>query len=303
MLNIGDSVSFLFKEKNWLLKFGIIFFLSFLVNACGVIMDMVGNNSATYQPDPNQALLLLGLFGASLLLTLIYSVIGIWYTYEVVQSGIQKRATKLIWEYSFADVIKKISKYFLASIVYGIIIFVFIVIIVVIPLLAGLVLLAFLNSLTGPDGLRVATAALPAIALVLTCVAILAMLVIGSLIYMFTMPAYLRLIATNTFAEAFNFKSNFRIGRKYFWYFLAAILVIMVTAFAMGLGIGVLEVLASLVAGSNQLLQGITQLLIQIPFTMVVTYLAFFVYTRMIGNLYRNIITKESELKFLREVK
>lgn len=305
MFNFDDAFLHIFKERRWWLKLGIMFLASYCFTVVTTILSTLTTDYSNFSTLNLKTLTSLDyttslIIGAlTIVLTIIYIVVSGLYTYENTQAGIQKRATRLPWEYSLWDGFKKVSKYILVGIIYTVIIFVLLALIVGLPALFIALLVGTAFSTNGVSSSSIA--GLVAIGSILFCAFIVAILIASVLIYAFTMPGYLRLIASNTFSEAFHFGSNIRIGKKYFGYFLLTIILTIIFAVMYGAFSSILSGIATGILFFNPAIGIILHLIFEIPLSLLLTYFTYFVYTRLLGNLYRNIINKEEELKFLRK--
>ncbi len=301
-MGIGKAFTSLFKERRWWVKFGIIFSISYLAIALSLITGVMdlgknANSIKSYTTLELTTTLLIGL--VALIVSIILVVFSLWYNYENTQAAIQNRQTKLIWEYSFSDSVKKTAKYGVASIVYGLISFVISMVVIGIPVFATIILMGFIYdsaTVSKEYGVIIGLGFI-----LLCCIFTVVVLGLMAFVYALTTPGYLRLVASNTFSEAFHFRSNLRIGKKYFGYFIAAILILLVFSFVLGFATSIFSAVSTAVSLTNPVFGLILQLIIQIPATIVTTYLSYFVFPKILGNIYRGIISKEDELKFLRK--
>lgn len=297
-MNFGESVMYLFKERRWWLKFGIIFLISYCFTAISIVFSAISDNTVTTNASPieNMPVLLTSL-ALSLVVILILLFFSTFYTYENTQAGINNRPTKLLWEYSFKDVIKKVAKYSIVNFVYAIIITVTFLVVIGLPAIwIGLMV----NSAYSSDPSSATLAGLVAIGFLFSCIILAIILVLSAIFFALSSAGILRLIATNTFSEAFKFKSNIRIGKKYFWNFF----LVFVLLAGVSIIYSILSIISSSIAATiffkNDLFQIITQLIFEIPLSAFLVFFSYFVYTRLLGKVYRGIIAKEEELKSLR---
>lgn len=304
-MNLGfeESFSYLFKERRWLVKFSIIFVVNFAL----VVFTLLANYFTT--PKFEGALTIKELttldFSTAIVVavsTVIVSILMVvfstWYTYENTQAAIQKRSSKLIWEYSIVNTFKKVIKYTVVSLIYSMFAVVTLLIFIGIPIFVIATIIGTTGSSMQNTQALAATYGL--LFILLCCFALLAILVCCIVFYVVTMPAYLRLIATDSFSEAFNIRSNLRIAKRYFWNFVLILVLVLVYSGIVGLISGFASIFASSISILNPEMGLATDVIIQIPLTIVSTFFSYFVYTRLLGNLYRGIIEKEEDLKFLR---
>lgn len=305
MFNFDDAFLHIFKERRWWLKIGIMFLVSYCFTVVTTILSTLTTDYSNFNTLNLKTLTSLDyttslIVGAlTIVLTIIYVLVSGLYTYENTQAGIQKRATRLPWEYSLWDGLKKVLKYVLASLIYAVIIFILLAFIIGLPALFIALLIGTAFSASGASSSSIA--GLVAIGSILFCAFIIVALIISVLIYAFTMPGYLRLIASNTFSEAFHFGSNIRIGKEYFGSFLLTVVLTIIFAVLYGAFSSILSGIATSILFFNPIVGIVLYLIFEIPLSLVLTYFTYFVYTRLLGDLYRNIINKEEELKFLRK--
>lgn len=302
MMNIGfeESFSYLFKERRWLVKFTIIFVVNFAL----VVFTLLANHFAN--PTLDRTLTIkelssldystaIAIAVSTVLVSIILSIFSGWYTYENTQAAIQKRSTKLIWEYSVITTFKKVIKFLVVSLIYTVLAIFILLIFIGIPLFVlGTLLGVGTFSNSNIESLSFV------LLMALTCLAIVGVLVCSLVFYVITMPAYLRLIATDSFSEAFKFSSNLRIAKRYFWHFAFILLLVMVYSGIVGAIAGTASIFTSSISLLNPAMGLGIDVVIQIPITIISTFFTYFVYTRLLGNLYRGIIEKEEDLKFLR---
>lgn len=301
MIDLGISEAFvsLFRERRWWVKLGLISALTFFITILSLVVELIKPekgvlNAKTITSVEYTSAMLFSV--TSLILIAILLISSLWYTYENIQAAIQKRQTKLIWEYSLSNNIKKIGKYFIVSMVYGLIGLILLIIFVGIPALIVFSLSFALFQGEPKDLYQL----VPFLIVLLCCVFGIILFVVSLVFSLFTTPGYLRLIATNTFSEAFHFGSNWRIGKKYIWYFLGVSLLLVVLTGVISFVSSFFSIFGVSVSLINPVVGFIVQVIGQIPVSIATAYVSFFVYPKILGNLYRGIINKEEELKFLR---
>lgn len=292
-LKLEDAIVFLFKERRWWLKFGIIFMLYYSVMALSTVLS-IDDKQNLYGIYSGTGLLtnpavVIAIAIVLLILAIFVTLLGGWYMYENTQSGIERRQTKLLWEYSLTTTVKRTIKLTLAGIIYGVMILIPLVLIIGLPIVIWSSLYSSVNSST-----------FFLIGLLLCCAIFILLLIISIVVFMYTTPAYLRLIASNTFGEAFKFRSNFKIAKKYFFSFVFVGGIAFVVGFILSIFSGMLSIFTSAVYLMHPVAGTILELIVQLPVTALMVYLSYFAYARLLGNMYRSIILKESELKHLR---
>lgn len=285
-LNFRQAFLGIFKEKNWIAKLGYISIFYFLILVISSILTRLdpstpGNITKIVNID-NPVFLLVALI--FLVVALVkYVFLSIWYTYENTQAEIQNRHTKFFLKNSFLDSLKKVVKYSLVSIIYS--------------LIPGLILgvsavvgFIFLGAFSGSEPMGMENIGLYIVALLcLFCFAI----ILFALFYLFTMPIYLRLIATNTFSEAFRVGYNFKILKNYFASFFAVAMLTFVSSIIVGLVTGILTGITTGISTFNPLLGLGLEILFQLPIAIMVSYVSFYVLPGIMGGMYREVIKKE----------
>ncbi len=298
-LGISDAFTSLFRERRWWVKLGLISALTFFITVLSLVVELIKPekgviNAKTITSVEYTSVMIFSVI--SLILIAVLLISSLWYTYENIQAGIQKRQTKLVWEYSVSNTLKKIGKYFIVSIVYGVIGLILLIIFVGIPALIVFSLSFALFQGEPKDLYQL----VPFLIVLICCVFGVILFVVSLVFSLFTTPGYLRLIATNTFSEAFHFGSNWRIGKKYIWYFLGVSLLFVVLTGVISFVSSFFSIFGVSLSLINPIMGLIVQIIAQIPVSIATAYISFFVYPKILGNLYRGIINKEEELKFLR---
>lgn len=298
-LGISDAFTSLFRERRWWVKLGLISALTFFITVLSLVVELIKPekgviNAKTITSMEYTSAMIFSV--TSLILIAVLLISSLWYTYENIQAAIQKRHTKLVWEYSLSNTLKKIGKYFIVSMVYGVIGLILLIIFVGIPALI-VFSLGFALFQGEPKDLY---QLVPFLIVLICCVFGVILLAVSLIFSLFTTPGYLRLIATNTFSEAFHFGSNWRIGKKYIWYFIGVSLLFVALTGVISFVSSFFSIFGVSLSLINPIMGLIVQVIAQIPVSIATAYISFFVYPKILGNLYRGIINKEEELKFLR---
>src|SRR5260221_2011313 len=299
MFNFKEALGYLFKEKNWGVKFLIIYIAQALVTVPSSIMSLIqssatansvgslpqimnlldsnsnGSNSLNYfdtvskynpQLMTNAAMVFLIYF---LIILIPYILVIFWYNYETIQAGIQDRQTKPIWKENIVSLLKKDGKYFLVSLIYGLVL---LAVIFVIVFTVGIIGSAFLGLTAGAFSstkgvLATSILGFGSLFVLVCCCLSIVILVLSIIYYLFIMPTLLRLIGSNTFSEAFKISENWHIGQKYKSQFLSVFGIIFLFAFGIGFFSGILNAVARAIYNIRPFF-GITfEILIQLIFT------------------------------------
>ncbi len=306
MDKIKDSLTFLFKEKNWALKMLLPFALTLLISLPSIFTDnsTLSFNSNGYLRSSYNTNSATALFSAIVscivcLLVIPTLIVGSWHTYESTQSGIQKRATTTLWGANFADKLKRSLKYLLASTIYGLVIGTIVALIAGVFLIAIMLLSGGAFSTNGLSSLN----NLNGIYLLLVCffgilfLAILAVLAVLS--YFIVTPGLLRLVATNTFSEAFKLKDNWDLAMRHKPELLGLLLVSIATGFVVGILGGVGGAIAGVFSLVSPILFTFAMFVVNYVSTVISTYYSFFFYPRFSGLVFRDIIESDSSLSYI----
>lgn len=316
MLNFGDAFGFLFKEKNWLLKF-LIPLIPIIISMLPItILSVIaGNNVETnalyFKNLPKNGLefdwrlgnhysildsspLVIFAIVFSIIVGVFSAVIGLWYQYEITQSGIEKRETKPIWKESIFDILKKAGKSFLLTLLYWIVPLIIVLgVACCIAMVAGFGLvekIGSLNSMPSLYGLFEFTV-IGSIAVI--CISCVIAICLGIYQLLVVQPASLKLIATNTFSEGLKMGHAFKIGTKYFGQFFLATVFIMLISLLLTFPLSLASSIMQL-GIQNQAIQIFVVSGFSVLTTIVSLYLTFFA-SRLVGGLYRAILEKEKE--------
>ncbi len=322
MFNFNEALTYIFKEKHWGYKFLIPFGLQLLIVIPSLLITLTNGaaqnnylNTNNYMMGYNMgynysynayntsnsvfSLLFLCIFCFSFIP---YIVVNLWYMYENTQAGIQNRETKPIWKNNLTDTLKKSGKYFLVSLFYG-----FIALIVILLLLGifcvGMVALTAVGySSLQASSLQnnIAFFLTSGVGIALLCSLLFVGIALYVIFYLAFTPAVLRLIGSNTFAEGLKVRESWRIGWKYKWRFIYLLCLMFIFAFIFGIFSALGGVVTDFLGQGSTLLNFIFQTLYQIVVAAITTYFAYFVYTRLIGQLFRNIVQDEESLKFIK---
>ncbi len=325
MFNFKEAFSYLFKEKSWGLKFGIIYVANLIVMVPMSIYSLVQNaklstlgnlkttslsnlstnpywNTSTTSADSSVALLFMCFV---LIMIIPFIIVSYWYLYENIQAGIQKRHTKGIWENKFEDTLKKVAKYFVVKLVYGLIIG--LVVILIVGIIFGLfccISMLFTGLASGNystnssrDLNALFGTGFVGMSVVLVCCTVIFTLVLSVFAYLLETPAILRLVGTNTLNEGLKFGENWELAKKHKGTFLTLLGLCIVYAIIIG-GITLISTLiAQRVYLSAPAFGILIEIVAQSVFAIATTYFGYFVYTRLLGQAFRGIVKKEASLK------
>lgn len=316
MLNFGDAFGFLFKEKNWFLKFliplSLILISALPLTVVTLIESKPTDIANVIKTVPNGIEVNWNLVLSSqkselsplMLVTIIFSCITgiislifmLWYQYDITQSGIEKRESTAIWKEPFLDVIKKAAKTIILAILYWIF-----------PVTLALCIVCF-AGIVGLSGLagglsnfsslqnsfsKLLEASLLVVAIFL-CIGCVLAVIMGLYQILIVQPAMLILTKTNTFGEGLKLGKAFRIGRKYFFHFLLAYAIIVIVTIVMLLPLNIGTNVASFVFAKSKPMEVLTVSVITIFTSIVSLYLSFFQF-RLLGGLFREILKREDK--------
>ncbi len=316
MLNFGDAFGFLFKEKNWFLKFLIplsLVLISVLpLTVVTLIESKPADISNIIKTVPNGIEVNWNLVLNSqkseqsplMIITIIFTCITgiislvfmLWYQYEITQSGIEKRESTAIWKEPFIDVVKKAAKTLLLAILYWIIPVSIAACIFCFAAVAGLAGLAggVSSFTTLQDSFSKLLEASILIAGLFLCLGCVLVVVMGLYQILIVQPAMLILTKTNTFGEGLKLGRAFNIGRKYFLQFVLAYAIIIIVTIIMLLPLNIGTNIASYIFAKSKALEVFTVSIITIFSSIISLYLSFFQF-RLIGGLFREITKKEDK--------
>jgi len=264
-------------------------------------------NTANYLRNPNSMAsgwsLVTALFSCLVCLFAIPAVlIAGWYNYEATQSGIQSRPTKALWEGNFGDKLKKSLKYLAAALVYVLVIG------IIVSIISGIFFFA-IAILTGGafSTTDLATARgmgnLSGLYILLVClfgfVFVGIMIVLSVLSYFTVTPGLLRLVATNSFGEAFRLKDNWNLAMRHKgellgMYLVSSVAITLITIIG-GFG-GAFAGAFSLI---SPVLYMIVMFVINYINTLLTTYFSYFFYPRFSGLVFRDIINSDPSLSYV----
>lgn len=319
MDKLKDSLNFIFKERDWVLKLLLPIMVLFLFTVPSILLTTITTSTTTRTPisidmfmndftynysysnsynnfDTSDVLtLVIGL--VTILLIIPTAIIQVWYTYENIQSGIFVRKTTAIWKNKFEDTLKKTAKYFLVSLVYGMIfgallLFIGLIFFCCFALLVGVLSVGAYNSFDSTYAILFGTAG----GLIFLCIGLVVLVVLLGLFYIVYMPAVLRLIATNTLSEAFRFKENWNIGKRHAGEILGIYLVSLVGGIIIGIISGVLSI-GSFFFVSMPAINLIVNLVTNYILLVISTFFTLFFLNRYTGLVFRDIIASDETLK------
>jgi hypothetical protein len=293
-MNIKESFTYLFKEKNWVLKFLPIYLFTLLNLGVSLLLTnalssaqffISGHYEKQIVYDPSLWIYIV----ISLILLVPTILLSSWYHYENMQAGMQDRETNAIWK-NPGDSLKKSLKYIAANFVYGFLL----ALILIVMIVAFVAFFYAIRSVFWPNSSQ---ATLGAVTLVLVCVwtcVFIFVVVIASLIGIFIQIAQMKLVSTNTFKEAFNFKQIGYIYKKYFVFFLALLGAVLVYAFVVGVPTVIFDVFARFF-NNIPVVKAAISFVFYALLTLFTTYIALFVYPRILGQMWRWIQSKEAK--------
>jgi len=308
MNKLTDALTFIFKEKNWVVKFLIpfsIILIIFVLSSISALSELSNPsfiNSADYYNYAFAIGTIISLMVTLLLCILIIPLVILesWYYYESAQSGIQKRETVNLFGSNFGDNIKRSFKYLLVSLIYGTIILSIGSIVLVVLGLTIAILESGSTSFRQFGILGMFQSGGPEVILLIliSCFILVGFTIFFTLAFLTIIPSYLRLFATNTFSEAFKIKDNWRLVMKYKAEFLGILVVSLLGALTISLISGGFDFTAGIFA-SVPVLSFLVTLFGSIISAILTTYYSFFVLPRFMGLVYRDIIHKEPSLSYI----
>lgn len=271
MFSFKDSFKFIFKEKNSFLKLFIplstvtvYYILTFSIESLGKASE-----------ESAAALVMLCLLCVYIFVLITYLFITLWNTYEVMQAAIYERETKLVWQYSMLESLKRVGSYMLLSLILSL------------PILISLFGIVIIGI-----GFYIVSEILGIMFVLFTLLIWLLLIVVYSQI--FVIPSTLRLAATNSISQALEFKTNLNIGTKYWKEFAKIFLIAFGITFCLGFIVGFVDVFFTLAFPSDlEWLAVIITGVITLPLNIFVFFLSLFVLSNVYGTLYKNIMIKE----------
>ncbi len=321
MDKLKDSLNYIFKEKDWVLKLLLPILLLFIFTVPSLLLTTITDSTTNRNTPPvedyfesfiydysysysSQPSLVDGVTILISCLTIFFIVPMIiiqgWYMYENTQSGVFLRKTTAIWKNNFGDTLKKISKYFIVSFVYGFIFLTIFGLIFGAGLCVLLLILALFTSGNYSFDFNSTTALLGSgMFLTLMCLALIMFVILLGFFYLIYTPAILRLIATNTLSESFKFGENWAIGKKHAGEILGIYLVSLIGGALVGGLSGILSFGSIFFVATPAIFVVIT--LVSNYVTLVIaTFFSYFFLPRYMGLVYRDIINSEDSLKFIK---
>jgi len=315
MFNFKEAFTYLFKEKDWHFKFLLPFLLQLLIVIPSLTLGLMqpqtpgvysfntlGHMSYRYSSTSG----FFGLFVSCIFLIsfIPYIIVNFWYLYENIQAGIFNRQTKAIWKNDFNDTIKKVGKYALNNIVYSFVITFAIIIIFGFFCVIGLALLVLMTAILQNGNTNISndiTAFLTSgFGLLFFCIIGVIFVIFYFISYTWMMTGSLRLIATNTFSEGVMLQENWHIAWKHKWKFVKLLLVVFCAILIFLAPYITLELLVRFLSFGSTFLNFIFEMLLQILVSAITVYAAYFVYPRLLGQLFRKIVQEEHSLKFIK---
>lgn len=277
-----ESLTYIFKEKNWVSKVGFFLFivtLQILVSASFSFLGYEEYNTTT--GDVRMSILFLPAFCVAIVVFIVSAVSLMFYQYENIQAAIQNRETNAIWSYDLWDTIKKLGKYFLASFA------------LVIPFIVFFIFAIFLGFLV--MGLTAIGGPLVILGVMLFCGLMLLLIPIGVYyVYFFMVPSLLRLIATNTFSEALKISENFDLGRKYWRHFGVLFLMALLVGIAFGIPIGLIGAVSDIIFDGDQRLSSLLEGILSLPLTLILQLFIAFCYPYLTGKVFKDVLDGEN---------
>lgn len=308
MDKIKDSLTYLFKEKDWIVKYTIPFVFVLIImilssiNQANTLNNLSLNLSEYYKTYRNFNSVGTLLSCLMCLTVIPYLLVSGWYAYENIQSGIQKRATISLFTGNFGDKLKKSLKYIALNLIFGLILGVIVFGIMMAFGMIVAVIMGGVVSISGTANTLQSYSSLGTAYLILicciTCLSLLFAIAIIILSCLLILPSYLRLIATNTFSEAFKFGDNWRIVKNNLGKFAGIILVIFISAILLIiLSLGITFISSLFI--QQPIITLVINLIGGFIYSILSTYIGFFFLPRFLGLVYRNIVEKEPSLSYV----
>lgn len=309
MFNFKDAFLYIFKEKNWGAKFIIPLVLYLIVVLPSVLISFIEPESASTlnslratRVSTTSDTLALVISCVVLIGIIPYLVVNFWYMYENTQSGISMRETTAIWRNPLSDTLKKVTKYFLVSLVYGLI--ASIVALVLLGIACGIFFVAtaaagsvFQNGVDINNFLVFLTSGL---GLFLICFFGMIFIVLYAVFFIWSTFGSLRLIGTNTLSEGLKLEENWRIAWRHKWKFVLLFGLVLIFSTMLGMISGISGIFTELFTQNFPLIGFVAQLVLQIVIALITTYATIFVYPRLLGQLFRKIVSEEPALEHIK---
>jgi hypothetical protein len=288
---IKESISYIFKQKNWKSLIFPPLILIYLVNVSYFFFsDAIGSENSHDYSDGFNILVAISIVLIVLLAvpTIIYTY---WYYYESLQANLFKREIRNLVDNRFNDTIRKVLKYIALSLVYGAFL---------IPFILGLffcliLFISFFGTALGSD-YRVDSLSYSSdgvLFLATIFFGIILVLITAYVSFIVLTPAILRLVYTNTFTEGINFKANWYITNKYIGklsrFFLINLgfnLVWFIPSFLVGL-------VYPKILNESEILAVIFIIIVMVPITTLSGFYNLYTFPYLLSIMYREIISKE----------
>ncbi len=281
MYDFKNAFSYIFKEKNWPLKVGIITTMMIIYQIIMVFAEVIGKTPrySSFYGTTTEQYNELGLVVLCLAVPyfLIWIMVSYWYSYEIIQATLVSTETKLIFKEAPMTVVKKAGKLLLVDFLLSV------------PFLCLWLILLILNVVG--IVLTVENGAFIVLEIIIAIVSFVITL-ISFVVFMLTYySSYLRLLATNTFGEGIKYVENFKFGWKNKYDFGGLFIISILLSIVVGFIAWVPQIVVELLVNKGDVKE-ILIFLVTLPGTIASVYVGTFVLDRITAEVYKNIVTK-----------
>lgn len=309
MFNFKEAFTYIFKEKDWHLKFLLPFLLQLIFVVPSVLLTYAEpnaslnlNTSRVNYRAFNAADAISMLYFVFILIAVVpYTVINAWYMYENTQAGIFNRATVAIWKNKLEDTLKKAAKYLLTSFAYGFLGLLILLVVggVVCAVVFGILILARSMMTTGGNTNDIFAFLTTGVGAIFLCLFFIVFVIFYILFYVWMTVGSLRLVATNTLSEGLKLQENWRIAWRHKGKFFVLLLWIFLISMFLVILLSIVTVPVSIMAIRMPMVNVGFQLVIQVITALLTTYGSLFVLPRLLGQLFRKIVKEDESLKYI----
>lgn len=306
MFNFKDAFIYIFKEKSWGYKFALPIVLYLVMILPTVVLTFLEPTTPTYVNNFNTTRRSMSSYdmtaliasGIMLIGMIPYIIVSLWYMYENTQSGIFNRSTVAIWRNPFKDTLKKVTKYGIVSSVYSLITFTALLLIIGVMagiFIAGLLVFSAASGGARPDNFLVFLTS--GLGLFLICFFGIIFLIITTLVFLWTTSGSLRLFATNTISEGLKLEENWKIAWRHKSKFIAIFAFLMIFTMVLSFLGGIGGAITGVLTMALPLVGLLSNIVFQIVLGVITVYATSFIYPRLLGQMYRQVIKEEEALK------
>ncbi len=289
MFNFKEAFTYIFKERKWGVKF-LISYISTAILALEIIFGLV-STAGSGPSNPNDTIFTAFLMCCAILSIAIFGVIFFafaqgWYQYENIEAGMENRPTTGIWRVNKEELLKKVGKIWIFYFIFGVISYICLIFInILVSIIFDILTRIHIYYYSSTETYNLITNEIMYMVIVLMIFT-----------YMIINWGILRFIWKKSFREGFNLKAIFKTIKNYYKHFLT-----LTGIFALFYGISAVafflngKFITFLIDrfprydSSPAYIGLITGLII----LMFLDYLFVFVFPRLQGQAFRDILKKE----------